>query len=97
MGDTRILQEGGRLLTSGGRLAGALLSMRRALANVVRHCGFSVEEALPWVTETPARVLGLYGKKGVLAPGADADIVVLDADLEVRWVAVGGRVAVDRL
>ncbi len=97
MGDARILEENGRLVTSGGRLAGARLSARRALANVVRHCGFSVEEALPWVTETPARVLGLYGKKGVLAPGADADIVVLDADLEARWVAVGGRVAVDRL
>ena len=27
---------------------------------------------------TPARMFGLYGKKGVIAPGADADVVVYD-------------------
>ncbi|MFQ5912892.1 MAG: N-acetylglucosamine-6-phosphate deacetylase [Nitrospinota bacterium] len=97
LGGTRIFRQRDRVVTSGGALAGAILSSRRALANVVRLCGFSLEEALPWVTETPARALGLYGRKGALAPGADADVLVLDPDLEVRWVAVGGRVALDRL
>ena len=32
----------------------------------------------------PARLFRLYPKKGTLAPGADADIVVFDPDLEVR-------------
>jgi N-acetylglucosamine-6-phosphate deacetylase len=97
MGGTRVFTDGIRAVTSEGTLAGAILSPRRALANAVRLCGFRLEEALPWVTENPARVLGLAGRKGVLASGADADIVVLDADLEVRWVALGGRVALDAL
>lgn len=97
MGDARVTLEKDRVVTSEGALAGALLSSRRALANAIRLCGFRLEEALPWVTETPARVLGLLGRKGVLAPGADADVAVLDESLEVRWVAVGGRVALNRL
>ena len=33
---------------------------------------------------TPARMFGLYGKKGVIAPGADADIVIYDPNGHTR-------------
>lgn len=38
----------------------------------------TVERWVELVSTTPARMFGLYGKKGVIAPGADADIVVYD-------------------
>src|SRR5690606_17115268 len=37
---------------------------------------------------TPARMLGMYPKKGAIAPGADADIVVRDPN---RRTTIGGR------
>jgi N-acetylglucosamine-6-phosphate deacetylase len=40
--------------------------------------GASVAETLNAATRTPARMLGIDGVKGVLEPGADADLVVLD-------------------
>lgn len=38
----------------------------------------SLERWVELCSTTPARMFGLYGRKGVLAPGADADVVVYD-------------------
>ena len=46
------------------------------------------------MTRTPAAVLGL--KKGDLLPGYDADLVVLDGDLQPWMTMVGGKVAFSR-
>jgi len=35
-----------------------------------------------WMASEPARLAGFTGRKGALAPGCDADIVVLEPDME---------------
>ena len=47
-------------------------------------------EAVRMATLYPARRLGSAGKKGTLAPGADADLVVLTSDLQVAGVLTRG-------
>jgi len=42
-------------------------------------------------TEVPAMRLGLAGKKGVIAPGADADLVLLTPDLQIAGVMARGE------
>jgi N-acetylglucosamine-6-phosphate deacetylase len=42
------------------------------------------------LTANPARQIGLGARKGVLAPGADADLVFLDDKLEVAGVMTRG-------
>ena len=96
-GRVKIQCKDNRITTESGALAGALLSSRRSLENIVKVCGFSLEEALPWVTSTPARILGLEKRKGEITVGADADVVILDSDWEVRWVCVGGQIALDQI
>jgi beta-aspartyl-dipeptidase (metallo-type) len=51
--------------------------------------GLPLEQALPPVTATPARILKLE-RKGRLAPGMDADLVLVDADHHIRHVMSGG-------
>ena len=46
-------------------------------------------------TETPAAVLGLT-RKGRMASGMDADLVLLDERFEVQWTMVGGDVVYRR-
>jgi len=66
------------------------------LRNAMQYAGLSLPEALLMVTAVPAQVLHLEGRKGVLAPGADADIVLLDSALQVSMTLVGGRVVYRR-
>ena len=52
--------------------------MRCAVQNMVELAGLPLEIVLPLATEVPARILDVADRKGKLAPGYDADIVVLD-------------------
>jgi N-acetylglucosamine-6-phosphate deacetylase len=78
-----------------GALAGSVLTLDQGVRNMRRFLGLRPEQALRMATRNPAELLGIDDRKGVLQPGADADFVVLDAELRVRAVyARGIRVAV---
>jgi N-acetylglucosamine-6-phosphate deacetylase len=70
-----------------GTLAGTNLTMLEAVRNL-HALGASLVEALAAASTVPARVLGLSTH---LAPGASANIVVVDDSLELRAVYVGGE------
>jgi len=75
-----------------GTLAGSVLTMDRAFARLTTEVGISLSEAATVCATTPARAMGLRGF-GVLAPGAVADLVVLDRDLRVVQTWVAGTLA----
>jgi N-acetylglucosamine-6-phosphate deacetylase len=72
-----------------GKLAGSTLTLDRALRNIVA-LGVPLHAALAMVTANPARQIGLSTRKGMLAAGADADLVLLDPNLEVSGVMTRG-------
>ena len=63
--------------------------MDRALRNVVA-IGVPLQDAVRMATVLPARRLGLAGKKGIIAVGADADLVALTSDLRIAGVMTRG-------
>ena len=81
--------------TSDGKLAGSVLTMDRAVRNLVRFAGWTLEQAVTAASLNPARVGGL-SNKGALTAGADADFVVLNAAGEVERTFVGGVAVADR-
>ena len=78
-----------------GRLAGSTLTQEVALRNFVDWTQWPFEDALHALTLNPARALKLE-KKGVLEPGADADVVILDDNFRVMKTLVAGRVIFHR-
>ncbi len=72
-----------------GRLAGSTLTLDRAVSNMAR-LNVSLIDAIRMATLNPARRLGLAGKKGVIAAGADADLVFLNQDLTVAGAMTRG-------
>lgn len=92
LGGLRIRVAGGRAeLADGSSLAGSTLTMDRAVRNAVRCMCVSIVEAVTMASTTPARLIGWGHRKGRLAPGYDADLVLLDASLRVRATMVEGR------
>ena len=77
--------------TMDGKLAGSVLTMDRAVRNVTRFAGWSLQHAVRAATLNPARAVGLGQSYGVLAPGAEANLVVLSPSGEVRKTFVRGR------
>ena len=81
--------------TPEGSLSGSTLTMDQGLRNLINFTGLPLQEALPMATAVPAASIGLEGQKGVLAPGADADLIFLDAGLKVRKTMILGRTVYD--
>jgi N-acetylglucosamine-6-phosphate deacetylase len=73
-----------------GCLAGSALTMKDAMANLLRWLELPAERVWEMGTANPARIVGLTGK-GSLQVGADADLVLWNADLTVAQTWVGGR------
>ena len=64
----------------------------RELISMVKTQEFTLEEALAYVTGNVAEALGLAGKKGCIAKGADADLLLMDAEMNLQTVIAGGTV-----
>jgi N-acetylglucosamine-6-phosphate deacetylase len=77
--------------TSGGSLAGSVLTMDRAVRNVTKFSRWSLRDAVRAATLNPARAVGLASHHGVLVSGANADFTVLSPAGEVLKTIVCGR------
>jgi N-acetylglucosamine-6-phosphate deacetylase len=77
--------------TSGGSLAGSVLTMDRAVRNVTKFSRWSLRDAVRAATLNPARAMGLAAHYGVLAAGADADFAVLSPAGDVIKTIIRGR------
>jgi N-acetylglucosamine-6-phosphate deacetylase len=95
LGGQTVQVRGGIARTSRGSLAGSTLAMDAALRNVMRFAGVSIHDALRMATATPAEALGLSSRKGVIQPGADADLALVDPDLNVQATIVNGTLVYD--
>lgn len=89
LGDFEVSVKDGVARNSEGKLAGSTLTLDRALRNLVA-LGVPLLEAIRMATLHPARRLGLGGKKGVIAAGADADLIALTPDLRIAGVMTRG-------
>jgi len=82
--------EDGVCVNADGTLAGSDLDMARAVSNAIAMLRITPEEALRMASLQPAQFLRLDSQIGRIAPGMRADLVVLDRELQVRNVWIGG-------
>lgn len=97
------LDDGQEVIVEGGvaklpcrtAFAGSVATANVLVRTMVEKAEVSLPEAVKMITLTPARVLGIDGQKGSLAPGKDADVTVFDKDFNIQRVFVLGKQVVD--
>ena len=86
-----------RIVKSTGDVSGSLMTLDRAVANMMRHTGVSLRDAVYMASLTPARLLRIDDRKGSIAVGMDADLIAVDEEMQVFLTLVAGEVAWDGL
>lgn len=87
-----IIEDGVCKLKDRSALAGSIATMDRAIRTAVQQAEIPLEDAYRMASETPAKVMGIYDRKGSLQRGKDADILMFDRDLQLRYVMQMGKV-----
>lgn len=89
LGNLNVEVKNGRAMSE-GRLAGSVLTLDRAVRNVMEFAGWTLQNSVRLASYNPARVLGVQESKGIIKAGADADFAVLTSQGEVMNTVVGG-------
>jgi N-acetylglucosamine-6-phosphate deacetylase len=92
LGSLEVEVKDGKCLVK-GKLAGSVLTMDKAVRNVVKFANWDLQRAVRLATLNPARTTGLPAKAGMLVPGAVADIVALSPKGDVLQTIVRGQIA----
>ena len=87
-----IVEEGVAKVLDRTSFAGSVCTADRLIRTMVQLAQVPLVDAIKMLTLTPANVLNIQDRKGSLAPGKDADVVVFDADIHVSMVFVKGEV-----
>jgi len=93
-GQKAVVRDGVAWTADASAFAGSVATAERLVRTMVRLAGVPVEKALQMASSSPAKVMGVYGRKGSFAAGKDADIVCLDKNFNVQAVVARGRVEV---
>lgn len=92
-----VLEDGVCKLADRSALAGSIATMDRLIRTCVQQAGIPLEDACRMASETPARIMGVYDRKGSLEKGKDADIIMFDGNQELKFVMQMGRVVKNKL
>jgi N-acetylglucosamine-6-phosphate deacetylase len=91
VGSLKVQVTGGVCRTEEGQLAGSTVPLDTAVRNLANFTALSFQSCVACATLNPAKLLGIEKQKGVIAPGADADLVILDKKFYVTQTYVRGR------
>lgn len=86
-----IIEDGVCKLADRSALAGSVATMDRLIRTLVQKAEIPLEDAVRMASETPSKFMGVYDRKGSLQKGKDADILILDQDLNIRAVWAMGK------
>lgn len=93
LGGQMVTVQEGKALLEENTLAGSVLKMIDAFKNIQRFTGCTIESAIKMASENPAKQLNVFDRKGSISIGKDADLVILDEEMNVFMTICNGKIA----
>lgn len=78
-------------LAENGVLAGSVTNLMDCMITAVREMDIPLESAIACATMNPAKAIGIYNQCGSISVGKSADLVLLDKDLNVKYIFLRGK------
>ena len=91
-GQKVIVEDGVAKLLDRSAFAGSVATCDRLVRTMINSADISVIDAVRMMTSTPAKIIGVFGEKGSIAQGKDADIVIFDDYINVKLTMAGGEI-----
>ena len=92
-----ILEDGVCKLDDHSTLVGSIATMDRLIQVCVQKANIPLADACRMASETPARIMGVFDRKGSIEEGKDADIMMFDDNLNLTYVMQMGREVTNEL
>lgn len=92
MNQQKVFTRDGAAYLQNGSLAGSIISIDKALKNILENCDLSLEQGWCMSSLNAAKAIHMDNINGSIAPGKDADLVLLDEELGVCMTMVEGKI-----
>ena len=92
-----IMEDGVCKLADRSALAGSIATMDTLIRTCIQKANIPMEDTFRMASETPAKIMGVFDRKGSIEEGKDADIIVFDRDINLTYVMQMGNEVVNYL
>ena len=86
-----ILEDGVCKLADHSALAGSIATMDVLIRTCIHRAEIPMIDVFRMVSETPAKIMGIFDRKGSIEEGKDADIMMFDDDIDLTYVMQMGN------
>lgn len=97
LGGQKVIVKDGSARLENNTLAGSILTLNKAVKNILENTTLNIQDAVKLASLNPARVMGIDDRKGSIKIRKDADITVFDEDMNVYLTVVEGNIVYNNL
>ncbi len=91
-GQPVLVEDGVAKLADRSAFAGSVATADRLVRTMVKIAGCDLPNAVKMASTTPSRIMGVGDRKGKIAKGFDADIVIFDKNINIEKTIIEGRI-----
>lgn len=95
LGGQNVYIEKGKATLEDGTLAGSILKLIDAARLMLEMKTVTIEDVIKMASENPAKQIGIYDRKGSIAQTKDADLLIVDENLNIKYTICRGVVVGD--